>query len=581
MLDARSRPRRSRCKSQHWRRGALSVSCARGPDPYPGITITPPSPWNLSAFGHVTARVVNTGKVPIVICLRIDNDGDWRDGPFDGENLSLDPGRVGVLEVIFGYSWGKQPAFKLKSDAVVRLLLFAGKSENAEQSFRIDSIEAGGHSGETPPPKSLAPDEVRVAPPGGALLGPHLKIDATQIESSVARATVRDSTLQAAFVPGDAEESVSLRPAAGRWDLRQFLQVVVSVKNNGDVPATPRVRLESNSGPTDWIVPAAPIAAGATCELLIPFASRVIWDGSKDSGNHFSSDAASRLTLSLEHSTANSSFTIESAIAAVPEPQIPDWLGKRPPVEGDWKQTFGDEFDGDRIDASKWTTLGENYYDKQSHFSSANVIVGDGVARLRFERRRGYQNDDPSRKPATDYATGFLQTFGKWSQRYGYFESRMKLPAAPGLWPAFWMMPDRGPGAPDRQDTGNGGMEFDIMEHLSRWGPYRFNIAMHWDGYGDHHQSTGTDKIYVQPDSEGFITAGLLWTPGSLIYFANGKPILRWENPRVSNVPGIMIFTLPMGGWDNDSLDDRKLPDGFEIDYVRAWQRKDLDSLPK
>ncbi len=158
----------------------------------------------------------------------------------------------------------------------------------------------------------------------------------------------------------------------------------------------------------------------------------------------------------------------------------------------------------------------------------------------------------------------------------------MKLPSAPGLWPAFWMMPDRGaatgPEQWKRQDTGNGGMEFDIMEHLTRWGPTRYNIAMHYDGYGKDHKQVGSDKIYVRPDKDGFLTCALLWTPGSAIYYCNGQEVLRWENPRISHVPSILMFTLPMGGWDNSPLDDAHLPDDFVIDYVRVWQRKDLAS---
>ena len=125
-------------------------------------------------------------------------------------------------------------------------------------------------------------------------------------------------------------------------------------------------------------------------------------------------------------------------------------------------------------------------------------------------------------------------------QRYGYFEARVKLPTAPGLWPTFWLMPDRGAAAGPqwkRQDTGNGGMEFDIMEHLTRWGPYRYNIALHWDGYGKEHKAVGSATNYVQADKDGFITSGLLWTPGSAVFYCNGRELWRWEDPRVSNVP--------------------------------------------
>src|SRR5262249_46266255 len=151
----------------------------------------------------------------------------------------------------------------------------------------------------------------------------------------------------------------------------------------------------------------------------------------------------------------------------------------------------------------------------------------------------GKHNDDPMGKE-TAYATGFIDTYGKWVQRYGYFEARMKLPKAPGLWPAMWLMPDRGLAEKDqwkRADTGRGGMEFDVMEYLSRWGPYRFNIAFHWDGYGKDHKQTGSQNIYVEHDKEGYITTGLLWLPGKAAIYNNGRLVAQWESPRISNVP--------------------------------------------
>jgi len=81
---------------------------------------------------------------------------------------------------------------------------------------------------------------------------------------------------------------------------------------------------------------------------------------------------------------------------------------------------------------------------------------------------------------------------------------------------------------------------------LTRWGRYRYNIAMHLDGYGKEHIAVGSDKIYVEADKDGFITCGLLWTPGSTIYYCNGKEVFRWESPKVSRVPSDMMLTIPM-----------------------------------
>ena len=126
--------------------GKLEVNVRPGKDGYPGITITPDGPaWNLSSFGHVDLRLVNTGPKPIFACLRVDNDGDWKLDPWNGEHVSLQPGATDTIRVRFGYSWGK-PGFALNSAKVSRVLVFLGTS-NSVQSFRVESIEAGGFSG--------------------------------------------------------------------------------------------------------------------------------------------------------------------------------------------------------------------------------------------------------------------------------------------------------------------------------------------------------------------------------------------------------------------------------------------------
>ena len=405
----------------------------------------------------------------------------------------------------------------------------------------------------------------------------------TQVTASGAQTTSQaGGTLQIVFPSSTGDLTVSLKPSVGRWDLRDYLEVHVRVRNEGKTSVTPCVRLETNGGPSDWIAAPSPLAPGAEGVVTVPFTGAAVTNlGQPGTGSHLTSDAVSAVTVATEKEPGERVLRVTSVMAVLPtSPLLPGWLGKRPPVSGDWVKTLDDEFDGTTLDPTLWSVSGENYWDKTSHWSKNNVTVSGGVVRLRYEKKTGPNNDDPKQK-ASDYASGYLHTYDRWVQRYGYFEARMKLPTAPGLWPAFWMMPDRANRADSqgkRQDTGNGGMEFDIMEFLTRWGPYRYNIAMHYDGYGKDHKSLGTDKIYVQPDKDGFITCGLLWTPGSAIYYANGREVLRWENPRISSVPEMLMFTLPIGGWDNSPLDDARLPDEFLIDYVRVWQRKDLAS---
>ncbi|MEI7727981.1 MAG: glycoside hydrolase family 16 protein [Verrucomicrobiota bacterium] len=568
-------------RSQDPNAPGLTVTIQPGKEGYPGINLKPPgNVWDLSAYGRVEARVVNTGAKAVSVSLRVDNNGDWQAGPWNTESAFIKPGTTGTVTVIFGFSYGRKPGYALNPAAVVNFLLFATKSD-AVQSFRLESLVATGSAGEKPP---VDPNSIRTKPKDGILFGAGVVLDAAkQLSAQGAQASVitegQRPIIKVVCPAGQANASAALKPAVGRWDLRDALEVRVKLRNGGARPVLPRLRVESNGGPSDWASAAAPLAPGTVQELAVSFLSASIWNGKPNTGSRVTHDAVSAITIGVEKADGESVLLVESIQAVLPPaPAMPDWLGKRPPVPGDWVKTFDEDFTGNTVDASRWRVYAENYWDKTSHFSKDNVIVGGGVARLRYEKKRGHHNDDPKLKES-NYASGILDTYGKWTQCYGYFEARMKLPAAPGLWPAFWMMPDRGASADPqwkRQDTGNGGMEFDIMENLTRWGASRYNIAMHWDGYGKTHKSIGTDKIYVQPDRDGYITTGLLWTPGSAVYYGNGREVARWDDPRVSNVPAILMFTLPMGGWDNNALDDAQLPADFIIDYVRVWQRKDL-----
>jgi beta-glucanase (GH16 family) len=555
----------------------LAISVAPGAESWPGVNLKPAdgTVWNLSDTGRVEAMVTNTGDNRVMVAVRVENAGDWHDGPWDVEQTEINPGKSAKIIVYYGLSYGHNPGYALKPAEVNNVLIFFGKSD-AQQSVVLTSLKGEGNPGDKPP---VSPDAVRTAPPDGVIYAPGSALDKKQVKAYQSTVTMDDAGIHAKFT-GD-KSSVTLQPPEGRWDLRADLQVVVKVKNEGDAAASPNVTVLSNGGPSDTVSSSAPISPGAEGEITVSFPHVFTMPTAEPphmapAPHYLTSNEVSGVQISGDSGQA---LLIESVTAGMPPtPDLPDWLGERPPVDGAWTKTFDDEFDGNSIDEKKWNVTGANYYDSRTHWTKSELLVGDGVCKIQYEKKRGSQNDDPKGK-VTDYATGFLDTYGKWVQRYGYFECRMKLPKAPGLWPAFWMMPDRGVAAGPqwiRSDTAKGGMEFDIMEYLSGWGPNRYNIAMHWDGYGKLHKANGSDKNYVQPDKDGYITCGLLWLPGEAVYYCNGKELLKWDSPRISTIPSYMMFTQPSGGWDNLPLDDKQLPDGLVVDYVRVWQRSDL-----
>jgi beta-glucanase (GH16 family) len=575
----------------------LVIKIEPGSAGYPGMNLKPAEgeAWDLSAFGRIEATAVNTGDKVALFAVRLDN-GDYQKS--NTEQSWLKPGQKATVSVIFGYQYDHKPGYALNPKEITNILFFTDKAA-APKSLRVESLVAAGKAGDKPFVPPPPPAAIRIKPTNGYLVGGDVKLDPkSQIDAKGAQASVAGQAVEVVFPVAKGEQSLTLKPPVGRWDCRLATEIRVKLKNEGSSAVVPSVQVTSNGSPTDVATAPAPLAAGESREIVATFIPKVPGKGQptpkagyygnqSGTGTNFQSDAVSGVKITAKHS-GEAKLLVESVTVAAPPAVLPEWLGKRPPVEGDWTMTFNEEFDGPAIDAKKWNIYGPNYWDKASHWTKDNLILKDGKAIFRFEKKRGPHNDDPKSKPQnmtgkieSDYACGYLDTYGKWLQRYGYFEARVKLPQVPGLWPTFWMMPDRGPAAGPqwaRGDTGKGAMELDIMEHLTRWGPYRYNIALHFDGYGKEHKSVGSPFNYTQADKDGFITSGLLWTPGATVFYCNGKEMWRWEGERVSNVQSHFIFEVTTGGWDNNAVDDKQLPADYVVDYVRAWQRKDLAS---
>lgn len=119
---------------------------------------------------------------------------------------------------------------------------------------------------------------------------------------------------------------------------------------------------------------------------------------------------------------------------------LPISLLASPPIDGTWQLEFEDDFDGATLDGTKWRMgthsggivgTGANNPDNLSLSGGKLLITATDTA-------HSFSGTD------YDYSTSEISTFFNFSQLYGYAETRIKYPAVAGLWPAFWMMPDRG-----------------------------------------------------------------------------------------------------------------------------------------
>jgi beta-glucanase (GH16 family) len=260
-------------------------------------------------------------------------------------------------------------------------------------------------------------------------------------------------------------------------------------------------------------------------------------------------------------------------------------------------RTFHDDFDEHPLLQGKWVP----HYAGGAAWPQANYWGGDGSD---FKRKTAYNGEqqiyvdpryggranaplglDPfkihdgvlsivaSRTPPAlksvlfnnEYISGILTTQSWFSQKYGYFEIRAKIPIGTGVWPAFWMLADDGGWPP----------EIDVMEGRGQR-PGDLVMTTHWripaTGFVE---SCGFD--FALPGAEAdFHDYGVLWLQDRLIYFIDRKPVSEIKVPKGFDDPMYMIVNLAMGSKNFQGVGfvDTESPVTveFEIDRVSAYQ---------
>jgi beta-glucanase (GH16 family) len=272
-----------------------------------------------------------------------------------------------------------------------------------------------------------------------------------------------------------------------------------------------------------------------------------------------------------------------------------------------WKLVWSDEFDGDRLDETKWTYAadcgGGGNDERQCYMVSPETVsVGGGVLKLTAIKRktRGLANPwaGPTGPMKTgDYASGKILTQGKASWRYGRVEARARVPGGQGVWPAIWMMPELSTyGGWPRSG------EIDILETVNLGAPCpttgeacqdgrenRVFGTIHFagDASGAHRQHGASTPMPVSADD--FHVYAVEWTPGAITWFVDDRQYAQakaadWKrndgevSPAPFDQPFHLILNLAFGGrWPEGAnakgVDEAALPATMEVDWVRVSQR--------
>ena len=222
--------------------------------------------------------------------------------------------------------------------------------------------------------------------------------------------------------------------------------------------------------------------------------------------------------------------------------------------------TFEDNFDGNKLDESKWALAPEwHRQDAGGKWSNSMTEVRDGNLILTAMI-------DANGTPIS----GAIRSKGIFEQAFGYFECRMKLNRASGFWGAFWMMC----GEVNKVDgSAESGVEIDIIESGFK-NKGAVNHAIHWDGYGaDHKQLTYIIPDQGQYDGE-FHTYALQWTKNAYVFFIDGRETWRTSECGICDKPGYLKISTEFGTWAAPIVKE-ELPDCVIVDYVRVYQEVD------
>jgi beta-glucanase (GH16 family) len=263
------------------------------------------------------------------------------------------------------------------------------------------------------------------------------------------------------------------------------------------------------------------------------------------------------------------------------------------PTGGRWACTFDDEFsaatgDASALNTSWWVpqvtatsafTTGPAGAEACYVNSTNNISVSTGALHLTARK-----------EPApftcgwftTQYTAGMVSTYTNFSQTYGRFEVRARLPqtVAAGLQETLWLWPIND----TLYGAWPGSGEVDFSEFYSQYSnldvPYihysydasTVNAATH----------TNTVTAYTcQISLSQYNAYAVVWTPGSFTITINGKSCLvdsylangGLTSPAPFNQPFFVALTQALGiGTNAFNPATTPLPATTSVDYVRVWK---------
>lgn len=248
------------------------------------------------------------------------------------------------------------------------------------------------------------------------------------------------------------------------------------------------------------------------------------------------------------------------------------------------KLTFKDEFNGasgSGINTNKWTAEigggGWGNQELQYYTNSTDNAYLDGNGNLVI---KAIKLNPPLSLSCwygpCQYTSARLITKGKFDQKYGKFEARIKIPRGQGMWGAFWMLGNN----IDTVGWATCG-EIDIMENIGRE-PSIVHGTIHGPGYSGANGLTSNYSLTNNAAfADDFHVYSTEWNENKIQFFVDGnlyKTLTPTALPNsakwVYDHPFFMILNFAIGGpWGGNPDSSSVFPNTMAVDYVRVYKR--------
>jgi beta-glucanase (GH16 family) len=223
----------------------------------------------------------------------------------------------------------------------------------------------------------------------------------------------------------------------------------------------------------------------------------------------------------------------------------------------DWT---GNDWQGGR----KWyahTPFGADFGDAGFVAANAYTEAGNLVLKASYTAGVGWQ----SALISSEFPTG-----AGFSQQYGYFEARMKLPSGQGTWPAFWLFGEGlNAGLPLGQRSITS--EIDVMES---YGSYPNIVHQAYHEYTPNPSgpgwtaTAGAETTAVLANPADFHNFGVLVMPDFITWYIDDQQIQRMVTPEAAKQPHFVMLNYALGaGYGTSGVAN---PSATYVDYVRV-----------